>query len=134
MQSFNSDPAAFEQALMEAVARHPVVASIAITASFQNYYPDMPRSGIYETGIHITYQPEVFVQSQPLTEQNVLGYHAVLIVGYGLDINGVEYWILKNSWGEEWGKGGYMYLARKRGHNIFVSPGAVYPNIEKNQK
>ena len=34
--------------------------------------------------------------------------------------------------GEGWGKKGFMYLARKRGHNIFVKPGAVYPNIQKN--
>ena len=41
--------------------------------------------------------------------------HAVAVVGYGVSKNNVPYWIVKNSWGSDWGDKGFFFLRRGRG-------------------
>ncbi|TYG71418.1 hypothetical protein ES288_D05G394500v1 [Gossypium darwinii] len=38
--------------------------------------------------------------------------HALTIVGYGTSDEGLDYWLVKNSWEETWGENGYMRIQR----------------------
>ena len=54
--------------------------------------------------------------------------HGVILVGYGSE-GGLDYWIVRNSWGADWGEKGYMRLAR--GHNACgVANAAIYPVLQ----
>ncbi|PPS17593.1 hypothetical protein GOBAR_AA02983 [Gossypium barbadense] len=79
-----------EKALMKAVANQPV--SIAIDAGGTDFQ-------FYSEGVFI---------GDCGTELN----HGVAVVGYGATLDGTKYWIVKNSWGEDWGEKGYIRMKR----------------------
>ncbi len=56
------------------------------------------------------YRDGTLIYTHPKRQQKTLGGHAVRIVGWGEDEQDgrlVKYWIIANSWGREWGDGGY---------------------------
>ncbi|CAI5994986.1 unnamed protein product [Closterium sp. NIES-64] len=83
------------RALMKAVSMQPVVAFLSGNANDFQYYSSRGMVKIYD--------------GTCTTDIN----HAVVVVGYNYTGPSLEgsYWILKNSWFNTWGDGGYMYLA-----------------------
>jgi hypothetical protein len=54
--------------------------------------------------------------------------HAVVLVGFGTDANGVDYWTIRNSWSTYWGDEGYIKIARGE-MDCCVSCEAGYPEL-----
>lgn len=42
---------------------------------------------------------------------NLLAAHAIAIVGWGIEED-QKYWLIRNSWGADWGEGGYFRILR----------------------
>jgi cathepsin L len=53
--------------------------------------------------------------------------HEMIVVGYGTN-QYKDYWIIKNSYGSSWGRGGYMWMARGQ-NNCGIASDAAFPVI-----
>jgi len=68
------------------------------------------------------YDSGVYVEDQCSTSYPD---HAVTVVGYGHE-DGRAYWLVKNSWGDDWGEGGYIKMLRNHNNMCGIATWAVY--------
>ncbi|XP_030750820.1 cathepsin L1-like [Sitophilus oryzae] len=101
-----------EKALEEAVGTlGPIAAAIDASKTGFQFYSD----GVY-------LDPECGNTTDDIN-------HAVLIVGYGQESDGKKYWIVKNSYGPDWGQGGYIKMAKDAGNHCGIALQASYPLV-----
>ena len=95
----------------------PVVSSMEVYTDFLSY-----KTGVYTKGEDVP---------------KFSGYHTIKIVGWGVEDGseeepnkGNKYWIIENSWGEDWGQNGYAKISE--GQNLFFEQYA-YSILTKKQ-
>ncbi|KFO81815.1 Cathepsin S, partial [Cuculus canorus] len=81
--------------------------SVAIDASLPSFF--LYKSGVYD---------------DPQCSQTV--NHGVVVVGYGT-LSNKDYWLVKNSWGVDFGEDGYILMARNSGNLCGIASYASYP-------
>ena len=92
VDTFYDVPKNDETQVERAVAKQPV--SVAIQANLQSFQ-------LYSHGIYN--DPDCGDELD----------HGVLVVGYGYDpLYNMSYWLVKNSWGSQWGENGYIRMAK----------------------
>lgn len=83
---------------MNALAVQPISVAMAASSSVVSLY----KSGIISS-----------------TSCGTALNHGVTMVGYG-SANGVNYWIVKNSWGTGWGEAGYFRILRSSTNGVGI--------------
>jgi len=110
-----------EDALRDALAQNGPV-SVAIDAT---------------EGKFMLYKDGIFVDDTCGNAQDQLD-HGVLVVGYGTNTTtqgqSMDYWTVKNSWGESWGERGYVRMARNLNNMCGIATSASYPLVKPTNK
>lgn len=103
-ESVYSVPSNVEKIQTEIMTHGPVEAAFTVYQDFLTY-----KTGVYH---HVS--------------GSALGGHAIKIVGWGVE-SGTPYWLVANSWNEDWGNQGFFRI--KRGSNECGIEGQIVAGI-----
>lgn len=91
----------------------PIIAAFAV---FKNFKPELFEKNIY---LEAKTESGGFDRDASLDHANFLGFHAVVVVGWGVEhgvltgpqrLQSVPYWICRNSWGSAWNGNGHFKM------------------------
>lgn len=105
-ESVYSVPSQVAKIQTEIMTHGPVEAAFTVYNDFLAY-----KSGVYHH-----------------TTGSALGGHAIKIVGWGVE-SGTPYWLVANSWNEDWGDNGFFKI--RRGNNECGIEGQIVAGIPK---
>ncbi|KAL3628926.1 hypothetical protein CASFOL_027972 [Castilleja foliolosa] len=108
IDAYENVPESDEDALLKAAANQPISVAIDAGSSDFQFYHEGVFTGTCGTELN----------------------HGVAIVGYGSTDDGTNYWIVRNSWGAEWGEQGYIRMQRgfqDKGGICGIAMSASYP-------
>lgn len=92
LTSFTALPSNKQEPLMRSLAES---GPVAVSAAANNWFEY--RSGVFDA-----------------CEKDAVVDHAITMYGYGNDKKvGRKYWLIRNSWGPEWGEDGFMRILRR---------------------
>ena len=95
----------------EIFARGPISCGMHVTDKFYNDY----KQGIWS---------EKVIFDMP--------NHVISVVGWGVE-NDVEYWIVRNSWGTQWGENGFFRINMHHG-SLGIGHSACYWGVPSQNK
>lgn len=103
-----------ENEVIQALQQGPVQVAMRVSEMFCYY-----KCGIF------TFDPN----TDNLLDGDPIPLHAVEIVDYGSE-NGIPFWVIKNSWGANFGEGGYIRIRRGDLSIGSLAPYYTYPVIQ----